>query len=131
MLVQKLSSRNKLLEIDNIKYGRCKLSTAINETRELVNHSTRKHFFQKPIGSNIPPTEIAQITAHNNINSINNTQYFPTRNSNKFHLFCLLLPLQKKTFFRLWKLMKFVQQSQNPYSQHRVLTICLFLTTVK
>ena len=40
--------------------------------RKLVNHSTRKHLVQKLVNNNVPPTEIAQITGHKNINSINN-----------------------------------------------------------
>ena len=88
--------------------------------RKLVNHSTRKHLVQKLADSNVSPTEIAQITGHKNINSINTTQYFPTRNSNKLQLFCVLLPLQKKTLRRLWKLMKFVRQPQKQYIQCRM-----------
>ena len=40
--------------------------------RKLVNHSTRKHLVQKLVNNNVPPTEIAQITGHKNVNSINN-----------------------------------------------------------
>jgi hypothetical protein len=40
--------------------------------RKLVNHSTRKHLVQKLVNNNVPPTEIAQITGHKNVNTINN-----------------------------------------------------------
>ena len=38
----------------------------------LTNHSVRKRLVQKLVSSNVPPTEIMQITGHKNVQSINN-----------------------------------------------------------
>jgi len=42
------------------------------KTANLTNHSVRKRLVQKLVSSDIPPTEIMQITGHKNIQSINN-----------------------------------------------------------
>ena len=47
-------------------------ASQVQSDKKLVNHSTRKHLVQKLVDSNIPPNEIAQITGHKNINSLNN-----------------------------------------------------------
>lgn len=51
------------------------------KTANLTNHSVRKRLVQKLVSSDIPPTEIMQITGHKNIQSINN--YSSLDNSKK------------------------------------------------
>jgi len=47
-------------------------ASQVQSDKKLVNHSTRKHLVQKLVDSYIPANEIAQITGHKNINSLNN-----------------------------------------------------------
>ena len=42
------------------------------KSSNLTNHSVRKRLVQKLVSSDVPPTEIMQITGHKNVQSINN-----------------------------------------------------------
>ena len=45
---------------------------SIDTSRKLINHSVRKHLLQKCNDMNLPPTETIQISAHKNLQSVNN-----------------------------------------------------------
>lgn len=47
-------------------------NSEISTDKRLTNHSARKYLVQKLCDSNIPPTQIAQISGHRNLSSINN-----------------------------------------------------------
>ena len=64
--------------------------------RKLVNHSTRKHLVQKLVDSNVPPTEIAQITGHKNINSINNYSALSNKKQQQISAILCTAPASKE-----------------------------------
>ena len=70
--------------------------SGLETDKKLVNHSTRKHLVQKLVDNDIPPNEIIQITGHKNVNSLNNYSSYPTRNSRRFPLCCLMQPVPAK-----------------------------------
>ena len=70
--------------------------SGLETDKKLVNQSTRKHLVQKLVDNDIPPNEIMQITGHKNVNSLKNYSSFPTRNSSRFPLCCLMLPVPAK-----------------------------------
>ena len=48
------------------------IEAGFEKTKNISNHSARKHLVQKLRDSNIAPTEIMQITGHKNVQSITN-----------------------------------------------------------
>ena len=48
------------------------IEAGFDKTKNISNHSARKHLVQKLRDSNIAPTEIMQITGHKNVQSIIN-----------------------------------------------------------
>ena len=48
------------------------IEAGFEKTKNISNHSARKHLVQKLRDSNIAPTEIMQITGHKNVQSIIN-----------------------------------------------------------
>jgi len=48
------------------------IEAGFDKTKNISNHSARKHLVQKLRDSNIAPTEIMQITGHKNVKSIIN-----------------------------------------------------------
>ena len=70
--------------------------SGLETDKKLVNHSTRKHLVQKLVDNDILPNEIIQITAQLLI--------YSTRNSSRFPLCCLMLPVpvQPKLVSRIY-----------------------------
>ena len=50
----------------------CAKATGLGTDKRITNHSARKTLVQKLRDSDVPPTEIVQITGHKNLHSINN-----------------------------------------------------------
>ena len=50
----------------------CAVKAGIGANKRITNHSARKTLAQKLQDHNVPPTHIAQVTGHKNLQSINN-----------------------------------------------------------
>ena len=50
----------------------CAVKAGIGANKRITNHSARKTLVQKLQDHNVPPTHIAQLTGHKNLQSINN-----------------------------------------------------------
>ena len=72
-------------------------SSQLRSTKgKLVNHSTRKHLVQNLVDSNVPPTEIAQITGQKNINSINNSSALSNKKQQQISAILCTAPASKE-----------------------------------
>ena len=79
-------------------------SQLLSTKRKLVNHSTRKHLVQKLVDSNVPTTEIAQITGHKNINSINNYTALSNKKQQQISAILCTAPASKENASQIMKI---------------------------
>ena len=87
-----------------IKNMVCANSQLLSTKRKLVNHSTRKHLVQKLVDSNVPTTEIAQITGHKNINSINNYSALSNKKQQQISAILCTAPASKENASQIMKM---------------------------
>ena len=88
--------------------------------RKLVNHSTRKHLVQKQVDSNVPPTEIAQITGYENISSINSYSALSNKRQQQISAILCTDPASQENASQIMEIDEVCTTTAQQYSQHRM-----------
>ena len=92
--------------VNKIKSFMKRMSTTLNgsDAKGLSNHSARKYLIQKLTDSNIPPTDIVQISGHKNISSVNSYSHLNKKSTKLYHQLSLhAVKMKKKVSMKLMK----------------------------